>query len=135
MNGADRLVLKYSVEGDEPFHSDSLRVGIIFTNIYSNAIKYQDFMKSNSVFDINVILNPDNAIITFTDNGIGIPPQLLNKVFDMFYRAHDISKGSGLGLYIARETVNRLRGSISVDSVFGKYTTFRVVLPNLLKYF
>lgn len=135
MHGADRLVLKYSIDGEEPFHSDSLRVGIIFTNIYSNAIKYQDYTKSNSVFDINVILNPDNAIITFTDNGIGIPPDLLDKVFDMFYRAHDISKGSGLGLYIARETVSRLRGSISVDSVFGKYTTFRVVLPNLMKYF
>ena len=133
--GAEHLKLSFRVEGDNEFHSDSLRIGIIFSNLYSNAIKYQDVLKASCLLDIHVSLNLDNAIITFTDNGIGIPPELLDKVFDMFYRAHEISKGSGLGLYITRETVTKLRGSISVDSVQGRFTTIRVVLPNLLRSF
>jgi PAS domain S-box-containing protein len=135
MNGSTRLKLTYSIHGEETFYSDSLRIGIILNNLYSNAIKYQDYQKDHSFCNINVNVLTDSAEITVVDNGIGIPPDLLDKVFDMFYRAHDISKGSGLGLYIARETVMKLRGSIAVDSVFKEHATFKVVLPNLLKFF
>jgi signal transduction histidine kinase len=48
----------------------------------------------------------------------------------MFYRASDLSKGSGLGLYIAKESIGKIGGTISVQSVYGKGTIFEIVIPN-----
>jgi PAS domain S-box-containing protein len=135
MKGAERLRVKCSINGSGPFYSDSFRIGIILNNLYSNAIKYQDLQKEISECEIVIEVSPDNAVITMSDNGIGIPPQYLKNIFEMFYRAHDISKGSGLGLYIARETAVKLRGSISVESDYGRRTTFKVILPNLMNYY
>lgn len=132
MSGAERLQVTVSVTGEEEFYSDAVRIGIILNNLFSNVIKYQDSDKGESRCDISVVIHGNSAEIWIRDNGIGIPPELLDKVFDMFYRAHDISKGSGLGLYIARETVMKLRGTITVESVYGEYTIFKFVLPNLL---
>ncbi|MFZ6008876.1 MAG: sensor histidine kinase, partial [Bacteroidota bacterium] len=69
--------------------------------------------------------------IIFKDNGIGISEQLCPKIFDMFFRATERSEGAGLGLYIVRETVEKLHGSISVESTLGEGTTFKVKIPNL----
>jgi signal transduction histidine kinase len=63
------------------------------------------------------------------DNGVGIKPDHHEKIFDMFYRASENSKGSGLGLYIAREAVKKLGGQITVESELGKGTRFRIILP------
>ena len=58
------------------------------------------------------------------DNGIGIIPSHHNRVFDMFYRASENSKGSGLGLYIAKEAMEKLGGAIALQSEPGKGTQF-----------
>jgi signal transduction histidine kinase len=67
--------------------------------------------------------------ISIKDNGIGIPEEAQQKIFDMFYRASDRAGGSGLGLYIVKEIVEKLEGSIIVNSVFGVGTTFEVRIP------
>ncbi len=64
------------------------------------------------------------------DNGIGIDKKYLSRVFEMFFRATDRAQGSGLGLYIVAETVNRLYGDIHVDSQLGEWTKFIVTVPN-----
>jgi signal transduction histidine kinase len=64
------------------------------------------------------------------DNGIGIQKKHLNRIFEMFFRATNRSQGSGLGLYIVHETVNRLYGEIDVDSEFGAWTQFVVTIPH-----
>ena len=68
--------------------------------------------------------------ITVKDNGIGISEKHVTKIFDMFYRASENSKGSGLGLYIAKETITKLGGTIKVQSEFGISTTFEITIPN-----
>jgi signal transduction histidine kinase len=78
-----------------------------------------------------VAATPESVLITFTDNGIGIESSLKGKIFDMFYRASDISTGAGLGLYIAKEIIGKLGGSIEVQSALGVFTTFEVCIPNL----
>jgi signal transduction histidine kinase len=64
------------------------------------------------------------------DNGIGISKPYLSRIFEMFFRATDRSQGSGLGLYIVKETVERLYGEIYVDSENGQWTRFTIAIPN-----
>jgi signal transduction histidine kinase len=75
-------------------------------------------------------VTPAKAYITVEDNGAGIEKKYLNKVFNMFFKATDRSEGAGLGLYIVKQTVEKLEGSVSLKSETGKGSTFRVVLPN-----
>jgi PAS domain S-box-containing protein len=127
---ADRLKVTLAIKNTVPFRSDPYRLSIIFNNLLSNAVKYQDFNKTDSFVTIEVETFPDKASIRVADNGIGIHQKHGDKIFEMFYRASENSKGSGLGLYIARETVGKLGGRMSVDTRFGEYTRFDVVIPN-----
>jgi signal transduction histidine kinase len=68
--------------------------------------------------------------LSFKDNGIGISPENLNRIFEMFYRASEQSEGSGLGLYIVRNAVEKLGGQLTVASKPGAGTTFQITLPN-----
>jgi signal transduction histidine kinase len=72
-------------------------------------------------------------MIDFIDNGIGIGEEHVTRVFDMFYRANVGSKGSGLGLFIFKETVAKLKGWVSLSSTLGEGTSYRIQIPNELK--
>ncbi|MGF1639234.1 MAG: PAS domain S-box protein [Cyclobacteriaceae bacterium] len=127
---ADRLRINIEYEGKHPFYTDPTRLNIILNNLLANAVKYQDFNKEESRFLLCIESNEDQVTLKASDNGIGIQDVHLDKIFQMFYRASDQSKGSGLGLYIVQETVDRLGGSIAVSSEFGYYTEFTITLPN-----
>lgn len=114
-----------------PFYSDPRRVSIILHNLLANAIKYQRRDQAEEPFlDIDIKSGTKKIIITIKDNGIGITQEYQKKVFDMFFRATDKSEGSGLGLYIVKQTVKKLKGKIQLESVLGKGTTVTVTLPN-----
>jgi PAS domain S-box-containing protein len=118
------------IESDNTFYSDRSRLEVIFNNLFSNAVKFRDPMKERSFIRIEITTFPEKSLIRFSDNGIGIEEKYLDKVFDMFFRATERAKGSGLGLYIVKETVAKLRGTIEIKSEFGKSTTFDITLPN-----
>ena len=108
--------------------SDSLRIKIILSNLLSNAIKYSDSSKTEKIIKIKSYLVNDNVVIEIEDNGIGIREKSLAKIFDMFYAAnHDL--GSGLGLYIVKDTVAILGGNITVASEINFGSKFIVTLP------
>ncbi len=130
MAGSSEITKKVNIKSAVTFYSDAYRLNIIFGNLISNSIKYRDFEKNNPFINIEVEITEEIASITFQDNGIGISDKALNKVFDMFYRATDKSEGSGLGLYIVREAVDKLGGTISLDSKFGIGTTLKIEIPN-----
>lgn len=131
MQGFDKLNIKTRIEGeDTSFISDSHRLSVVFSNLLSNAIKYCDPQKEICQLEITVRILPDEATITFEDNGIGIHESILPKIFNMFYRGTELSEGAGLGLYIIKETLLKLRGNIDVASKFGVGTTFRVGIHN-----
>ena len=67
--------------------------------------------------------------IKVEDNGQGIAKEYHSRIFDMFYRANEMSKGSGLGLYIVKEALMKLSGSIQLDSTPGIGTTITIKLP------
>lgn len=109
-------------------YSDRLRLKIILSNLVSNAIKYSDKEKKSKFINIKTTKEGNQLKIEVTDNGIGIKNDLLHKIFDMFF-ATNSNLGSGLGLYITKEAVENLKGSISVDSTIEKGTTFFVKIP------
>ena len=79
----------------------------------------------------NIHVTAQNATITVTDNGMGIETEYLPKIFDMFFRASANSYGSGLGLYITKQAVEKLMGTLHVESKVNAVTTFTITLPNL----
>ncbi|HEX8059350.1 MAG TPA: HAMP domain-containing sensor histidine kinase, partial [Cyclobacteriaceae bacterium] len=110
--------------------SDEMRLKIIFNNLLSNAIKFHFIGNGKQPFvKISASEETDRFVFTVADNGTGINPQLKDRIFDMFFRATDSVQGSGLGLYILRETVLKLGGEVHVQSEVGIGTTFIVVLP------
>lgn len=114
------------------FYTDRTRLEIILKNLISNAIKYADVQKETPFISIHVLNVDDYRIkIIIDDNGIGIHEQHLPRIFDMFYRAVENAKGSGIGLFLVRESVKMLRGQIRVKSALSRGTSFTLTLPNL----
>jgi signal transduction histidine kinase len=116
------------------FYSDPYRISVILLNLISNSIKYRDNNKEKSFIRIKITVNTYNAEILFQDNGIGIEKPYQHKVFNMFFRATERSVGAGLGLYIVKEMVDKLRGKISLDSKVNFETTFKLFIPNNYNY-
>ncbi|MFN3840822.1 MAG: sensor histidine kinase [Cyclobacteriaceae bacterium] len=128
--GASEVEVTTQVSGSE-FYSDPWRLSEIFRNLISNAIKYRQQKAVKPMVNIFIEITPEKAHIRFADNGIGIDPANLDKIFDMFFRAAEQSDGSGIGLYIVKNAIDKLGGQISVQSNVGFGTTFEIKLPNL----
>ncbi|MDZ4679592.1 MAG: ATP-binding protein [Saprospiraceae bacterium] len=97
----------------------------VWTNLIDNAI---DAMDEGGVLNIKTYAKRDRAFVEITDNGAGIPENVVSKIFDPFFTTKNIGKGTGLGLEVVRRIVEHHKGSIEVDSVPGK-TTFTVCFP------
>jgi signal transduction histidine kinase len=119
-----------TVQQDQPFHSDKWRLKVILNNIISNSIRYRN--GKDPVIKVNVAVNPQGALVEIEDNGKGIAKEHLNKVCNMFYRATDDGAGSGLGLYIVKETIDKLNGSMKIDSEVGRGTLVQMNIPEVL---
>jgi len=129
MRGADQIKREVVIQGGE-FCSDPWRIGEILRNLISNAIKYRKLNDVSCEVSIQVVIDNKQAAIQFKDNGIGISSENMNKIFEMFYRASEQSEGSGLGLYIVKNAVEKLNGQLSVSSSPGAGTTFEITIPN-----
>jgi PAS domain S-box-containing protein len=112
------------------FKSDSVRINIIFGNIISNAYKYYN-AEAESFLEIKIIVTPLLASIEFIDNGIGIREEYQGRIFNMFFRATERSQGSGLGMYIVKQAIEKLDGTISLTSEYGKGSSIKITVPNL----
>ncbi len=110
--------------------ADALRLEQVLTNLVSNSVKYTP---PGGRVVISLTRSDNHAVLTVTDTGIGIAAEDLHAVFNRFYRAPEIQEGAiagvGLGLAIAHQIVEAHGGDISVESVVGVGTTFRVRLP------
>ncbi len=109
---------------------DQDRLGQVFTNLISNAIKYSPDAEA---IEMDLSASEDAVTISIHDHGIGIPQAQRDKIFERFYRASGPSQkaipGLGMGLYIVAEIVKRHGGTITVESTVGKGSTFTVTLP------
>jgi len=113
------------------FVNDSFRISIIIDNLLSNAIKYQKPGYSHPKVNIIAKVDEQTADIEIGDNGIGIIEDHLTHIFKMFFRSSSSANGVGIGLYIVKEALLKLAGDITVTSIYGEGTKFRIMIPNL----
>ena len=120
------------IPNDLCLRTDQARLTIILNNLIGNAIKYYDSTKQKPFVRIIAEKGATACAISINDNGIGIEREHHSRIFDMFYRASERSKGSGLGLYIVKESVHKLAGSIDLESQPGVGSTFTITIPENL---
>ena len=119
------------VSGDRVFISaDRDKIHQVLTNLLANAIK---FTPSGGRIDLYVSQSKGTTSFRIIDNGQGIPPEEVGQIFERFYMAEPSRNsklgGQGIGLSIVKGIVNAHQGTISVDSIYGKGTTFTINLP------
>lgn len=110
--------------------SDPTRLNIILNNLISNAINYADLSKPDPFIRVEITYRKEEVSLCVKDNGIGIADHSKDRIFEMFYRGTKKSKGSGIGLYIVKETVDKLEGRITMESIEQVGTSFCIHLPN-----
>ena len=123
--------LELIIKQTAPFFSDERRLKSIVHNIMSNSVKYSDNQKEASWLKVEIENTESGCMLSFTDNGKGIPTEYQSRVFDMFYRATSERSGSGLGLYIVKEMTERIGGTVRLESELGVGTALRLKLPSL----
>ncbi|WP_347050026.1 sensor histidine kinase [Flavobacterium olei] len=115
----------------EPFYSDSLRLNTVLENLISNAIKYHRKEEPGRFIKITGYSDNKGFEFSIADNGMGIAPQYHQRIYEMFFRLSVKKSGSGIGLYIVKDALELLEGSIEIQSEEGIGTTFTITLKNL----
>jgi signal transduction histidine kinase len=128
-----KVIVSKENSGLDYFYSDRKIVSSILQNLIENSYKYRNLSIPNPKIDIQIITDSEKTTIRISDNGIGINPEFQGKVFDMFFRGHIESKGSGLGLYLVKKGIEKLQGSFKLESKLNEGTVFTITLPSLKK--
>jgi signal transduction histidine kinase len=124
------LKVTTSINLNRSFFSYPAMIRIIIENLVENSIAFASML--DPYIEITASAMSDNVVIKVDDNGQGIDPALQERVFDMYFRGNERSKGNGLGLYIVKKAVEKLNGAIELTSSIGKGSTLKIVLPNSL---
>jgi signal transduction histidine kinase len=127
--GADDINFTINIPKDLEVETDAARLQTIISNLISNAIRYHDQRKENKYIQLSFQQTDQSFSLHIQDNGQGIDPAYQKRIFDMFFRAHENSQGSGLGLYIVKETIAKLSGTIQLQSAPREGSTFTINLP------
>ncbi|HCW07193.1 MAG TPA: hypothetical protein DGG95_07500 [Cytophagales bacterium] len=128
-DGMKNISIKNLAPKDLKINTDRSRVKVILTNLIGNSLKYRNQRHDHPEVIIKGGVNGNSLKMQVEDNGIGIMAEHLPKIFEMFYRASEKSEGSGLGLYIVKETLDKLNGKIDVKSTYGLGSTFTFEIP------
>jgi len=113
---------------EKPFFSYPVLVKFIIQNLLENSIAFCGVQEPYLKFKAYQVTN--ETVIEVSDNGQGIESIYLNRIFDMYFRANEKSRGNGLGLYIVKKMVDKLNGRIELKSEHGFGTSVWVYLPN-----
>lgn len=117
----------YEINLMKPITGNLFLYSGILENLIENSFA---FSKSSGAWVKTTIEQREEILVLkVEDNGLGIAPELQEKIFDMYFRGHEEAKGNGLGLYVAKNMINQLRGSIRVESTIDVGTIFSVEIP------
>lgn len=125
----DKITIERNVSQDIEYIAPWSLVNTIIQNLIENGIKYARIDQPNPLVKIDISQNDQEVVIAVVDNGIGMNKEEGNNIFEMFYRAKAQIEGSGLGLYILNRAVEKLKGTVLVDSEIEKGSTFTITLP------
>ena len=131
-NGTMKLVdFQSEINVVKKFYADPKLLQNVFHNLLDNSIRYRKPENQKSEVELKVYQQNGHTIFKLKDNGVGIPEDQQEKVFNLFYKANLNSSGSGLGLYIAKESVEKMNGVMEMESRQGEGTSITVVIPNI----
>ncbi|MCK9304614.1 MAG: HAMP domain-containing sensor histidine kinase [Bacteroidales bacterium] len=129
-----KIKIETKIESDESIYADEEMVKAILRNLMTNAIKYT---YSNGTVKIETEMRGENILFTVSDNGTGIDPESLVKLFDIgnknTIRGTGGEKGTGMGLALCKEFVELNKGEIWVESEPGKGSAFRFTIPLMIE--
>lgn len=124
------LSLDNKLPADLHMFYDAEKINMAFENVVGNAIAYTP---SNGSVTISAALEATHAVFTVKDTGIGIPKAEMHRLFTKFFRAQNAilvqTSGTGLGLYLVKNIIEKHKGTVSVTSEEGKGTTVTFVIP------
>ena len=126
---ARKVSFRNTVAKESVLKTDSQRMKVVLHNLISNSVKYADHSKPDSYIHIDLHKNGEGNTIIVADNGMGIEQERQPRIFEMYYRATSRSHGSGLGLFIVKEIILKLGGTIEVKSSYGTGSSFIINLP------
>jgi signal transduction histidine kinase len=126
---ADGIEFINEIPLDLIVRNDGSRLRIVLSNIIGNAIRYHDHHRSKKYIRLYHQHTVDSFAIHIEDNGQGIAPEFQSKIFDMFFRGHENSQGSGLGLFIVKETLSKLSSTIQLHSNLQQGSRFTISIP------
>lgn len=116
-------------EGSPIVFTDKARINTVLRNVIGNAVKYRKSQVEASFVSVSLFRKGGALQLNVIDNGEGIESADIQRVFDMFYRGTSTGVGTGLGLYISREVMAKLGGTITLRSELGKGTEVCILLP------
>ncbi len=131
LKGSPEIEKQFDIQNEAMFYSDIYRLKIVLLNLLSNSIKFRDERKPNQFISIKASISAAHAVLSISDNGTGIDPNYISNVFDMFVRANESSDGAGLGLYVVKDVIEKLKGTIEIASSYGEWTRVDITLPNM----
>lgn len=123
--------LEVNMKQEDAFYSDESKIRVILNNLFSNSVQFQKAESPEKKITLTVVVEDAKASIILSDNGIGIDTKHHPEVFNLFTRATQKNVGTGLGLYMVKEAVEQLGGTIELQSELHQGTTFSVLLPSL----
>lgn len=130
MENAEKINFKNLIDPKLDIVVDDQRLKMALSNLLSNAIKYHDYNKTKQEIIVKAEVNQEMVIINVIDNGNGIEAEKLPFLFDMFYRATNKPGGTGIGLYLVKQIVEKMEGTIAVKSLLGSGSEFTITLKN-----
>jgi signal transduction histidine kinase len=126
----DKIRFTINNQISQPFITDEILSQTIMRNILENAVKYCSPSASQPFVNIEMKEEGGYNLISVSDNGAGIPKEHQEKIFDVFYRANTETKGSGMGLYIVKNAIDKLEGKIELaESAPKEGTKFNIYFP------
>ncbi len=129
IENAERVEFKKFIRLEQNVMIDRVRFMVILNNLLSNAVMYHNYAIPNPWVKIMISKVDDKIQVLIADNGLGINDEHKDKVFEMFFRGSSSAMGSGLGLFIVKETVEKMNGKIMLSSTEGEGACFRIDLP------
>ena len=131
IDGFDKVRCTTRIAHQGELISQKTRFNMIVENLLSNAIKYLDPAEDEPFVEVSTHNEPGYFLLDVKDNGLGIPEEQRHKLFHMFHRFHPkVAFGSGLGLYLIKQSAEALGGSIAVHDTQAKGTCFRLKIPH-----
>ncbi|MGB0641430.1 MAG: ATP-binding protein [Myxococcota bacterium] len=123
--------ISVSTDGDLCMQARTTEIAQVFVNLLRNAVEAvrDEYPSGGGKIEVSAGRHIDHIWITVRDNGVGIPPEVRNRIFDPFYTTKPPGKGTGLGLNVVYRIVTKYRGTICLEEGISEGTGFRIQLP------